>query len=711
MAKKPKTENKKLAANYKKKEKKSSAESDLEALQVTFYEIESWIEKTAPILSRMTKELEVASDHLSKYKKEFASKTVIANDQKDNTPINIPQQSHCQLPWKHNLTNNYDGSMQNHNLIKNNGEFALSKDNSMKWILSFQPGNLLRLDTNITSVEQLIQAVQKIRLIQLGEPVEETFIPPQGASLPLAEEEDMALELLRSSPSSSKDLPQDITSLEYWQYVTGRRPEICLEKYRHCRMNLNRLTKDISPAALNYIGQVYWDCLHPKFSSDWQSFWDRSDNSQRNQVCIDSGLAMFFLHVIRHDKDICENAQEIAGFYFDRARDAFMEFFDEPPDCTTIEALLNLSMFCIICKRYTQARIYVGLCMNMVTELSIYKSANLPADDLIFRKQIIKLLLIFYYIDYTLSVYLGESPFIDDSEFDIDFYELCALNDAFDKGNNVYHYVDFDNGKTLVKEAYFVHSMELIRITKQTTQLIKRGASVKQLLSQEQLLKEWYKRVPIETFDCDGFDYEQLEHAKIKKDKEKDILTPMDAITLRAQASLLLKTQYEAQWIILHKAILSSIRRSKLSEYPSPSLISQEQKSSKICSEASDSIVKYSEVITRCFGWCICQQILMCLYHASTVYCGHALERDDMLKSKAKSMIYRILRILEAGSLIYKGFPDDMSECLCEFLEKHGMHNNLECLCKSTENNNNNMPILDETLDFLTDLYHDRNIY
>ncbi|CEP13181.1 hypothetical protein [Parasitella parasitica] len=558
----------------------------------------------------------------------------------------------------------------------------------MQWLLSFQPGNLLRLDTNITSVEQLIQAVQKIKLLQSDEAASFNSASAASTARALPEDEDMALELLCSSPSNSSTADQPSAAyVEYWQYALGRRPKVCLENYRHCRMNLNSLTKDLSPEALNYMGQVFWDCLHPKFSSDWNSFWDRSGDVRRNQVCIDSGLAMVFLHVMRHDKDICENSQEIAGFYFDRAREEMMEFYDEPPDCSTIEALLNLSMFCIVCKRYSQAKIYVGLCLHMVMECGIHQSCKLPTDDLIARKKYLKLLLILYYNDSTLSVYVGDQAIIRDTEFDIDFYQIISLNDTLlelNKSEEIRHGVDFDNGKTIVKESYFVHTVELVRLTKKTNELIGRGATVKQLLAQEKYLEQWDKRLP-DIFRPQNYNYEQLEQLKLRKGKEKDIATPMDADSLQAQASLLLKIQYDSQWIILHKAILNSFRRSTTAG-SSPSLSGQERRSSTICTNAADSIVKISEVITRCFGWCVCQQIITCLYHASTVYCGNALMKDDLqLRNRAKIMIHRIMRILEACRIIYAGFPDDMTDCLCEFLKNHGMHNGLECSCKSGE--------------------------
>lgn len=695
MAHKSNAKRKSQNSNPKAKEKATTPHDDIESLQITFYEIESWIEKTTPVLTRMTKELEKASGHFDKRRKENQKAVLTEDPQQHQKFIDTKnleqqllqfqqQQQQQQLPWKRNLLSN---NAENTGFPSTSSSTNPTNDNSMQWLLSFQPGNLLRLDTNITSVEQLIQAVQKIRLLQSEEAGPSNSTSTTSITPALPEDEDMALELLCSSPSSSSTDQTPDAYVEYWQYALGRRPKICLENYKHCRMNLNGLTKDISPTALNYIGQVFWDCLHPKFSSDWNSFWDRSGDTKRNQVCIDSGLAMVFLHVMRHDKDICENSQEIAGFYYDRAREELMEFFDESPDCSTIEALLNLSMFCIVCKRYSQAKIYVGLCLHMVMECGIHKASNLPSDDLILRKKYLKLLLILYYNDSTLSVYVGDSASISDTEFDIDFYEIISLNNTlFDlnKSKDIKDRIDFDNGKTIVKESYFVHTVELVRLMKKTNQLIERGATVKQLLAQEKFLEQWYKRLP-DIFRPQNYNYEQLEQLKLKQGKEKDLTTPMDAKALQAQAALLLKIQYDSQWIILHKAILNSIRRSTTTG-SSPSLSGQERRSSTICSTSADSIVKISEVITRCFGWCVCQQIITCLYHASTVYCGNALIKDDLqLKHRAKIMIHRIMRILEACRIIYAGFPDDMTDCLCEFLKNHGMHNSLECSCKSGE--------------------------
>lgn len=359
-----------------KEDRKTTAHDDIESLQITFYEIESWIEKTTPILTRMTKELDRASGHFDHTKRKRALEAAAARagvevvDQQklEQQLIQLQQQ---QLLWKRSLLCNEGNSTTTMTDTSNDS-------GPMQWKLSFQPGNLLRLDTNITSVEQLIDAVQKIRLLQQAEePCEPNKLP---------EEEDISFDMLYNSPASSTSQP-DVSYVEYWFNAIARRPKICLEDYKHCRMNLNGLTKNISPQILNYIGQFYWDCLHPKFSSDWTSFWERTGDPKRNQMCIDSGLALIFLHIIRHDKNACENAQELAGFYYDRARDELMEFFDDPPDFATLEALVNLTMFCITCKRYSQARIYVGLCLHMVLENRIHKLNDIPNGDLLLRKK------------------------------------------------------------------------------------------------------------------------------------------------------------------------------------------------------------------------------------------------------------------------------------------------------------------------------------
>ncbi|KAI8080237.1 uncharacterized protein B0P05DRAFT_469544 [Gilbertella persicaria] len=637
---------KKRNTNDKTEEKPRTIYDDIESLQVTFYEIESWIEKTSPLLNRISKDLDKASTHFVKHKKE--------SPEEQTRQL---EQHLFQLQQKNSSTNN-----------------------TMQWLLSFQPGNMLRLDTNITSVEQLIQAVQQIRLLQAGDPTPQAS-STTSTSITLTDEDDTILELLCSSPSPSYDLPQDASSLEFWHNVIGRRPEIYLENYNHCRMNLNGLTKNISPAGMNYIGQVFWDCLHPKFSSNWHSFWERSGDPKRNQVCTDAGLAMMFLHVMRHDKYICENAQEIAGFYYDRARNELMESFDEPPDHSTMEALLTMSMFCIICKRYSQARIYIGLSLHVAFEWGIHRIANLPTDDLALRKQYLKMFLILCYNDCTLSCHTSEASIINESEVDINLYEIITLNQQLHDPQQV---CDFEYNKMIVKDTYFVYAVELFRFYNKCVKLTERGASIKQLLAEEEHLKQWNQCIS-EAFRIDDHDYERLEQLKLNRERQHDITATMDADALQAHAALLLKIQCETTWIVLHKAVLSSIRRSRSKSPPSYYLSEQEKRSSTVCTNAADAVIEVCEVLTRCFGWCVFQLTPNCLYHASTVYCGNALIKEDVtLRSKAQKMIYRLMRILKISSLIYKGFPDDLTASLCEFLKMQDLHNEIECPCHDT---------------------------
>ena len=667
MAHKSNTKRKTQDNDKYKENRKTTAHDDIESLQITFYEIESWIEKTTPILTRMTKELDKASghfDHSKRKKKEKAIAPMVDQSKLEQQLLQLQQQ---QLLWKKSILCNQEDN--------NNGTSTTmteiggsSSNNPMQWNLSFQPGNLLRLDTNITSVEQLIDAVQKIRLMQTEEP----------STIPETEEEDMKFEIACSSPASSSTSQPDVSYVEYWFNALGRRPKIALENYKHCRMNLNGLTKNISPQVLNYIGSLCWDCLHPKFSTDWATFWERPGDARKNQVCIDSGLANIFLHVIRHDKDACNNAQEIAGFYYDRARDALMEFFDDPPDCATIEALLNMTVFCITCKRYSQAKIYIGLCLHMIIECRIHKLDEIPADDLLLRRKHLKLLLILYFNDFNLSVFIGEPALINDTELNIDFFELIETNKQLLELN----LWNFDNNKTISKETYFVYTVELGRISKQTQILISRNATTRQLLALERPHLQWLQSLP-DWLRPENHDYNMYETKKIQKDSaiQKDYISVVDSATLDAQAALLLKINYEAQTIILHKAVLTSIRQANSS--PSSAQLEEEIRSNTICSNAADAVVAIAEVISRCFGWCVCQQVVTCLYQASTVYCGQALVKNNLeLRNKAKEMIHRIMRVLDAGGANHEGFPDDMTECLCEFLTNHGMHNdNVECSC------------------------------
>ncbi|KAI9492519.1 hypothetical protein BDB00DRAFT_739690, partial [Zychaea mexicana] len=616
------------------KEKKSQ-QDDLESLQITFYEIESWIEKTTPVLSRMTKELDKASRQFEK--RRGATTTTSSND-----PV---------------------------------------EDRSMQWSLSFQPGNSLRLETNITSIEQLVEAVRKIRV--LAKEPRSASSSSSSSSEGDDRDDDDSDELASASSSSSSvsvwvDPLETDPSTEYWHIAIGRRPQTCLENYKHCEMNLSRLTEDVSPSVLNYIGQVFWDCLHPKFTCDWYSFWDRSGDPKRNQVCIDSGLAVVFLHVIRHDNNACNNALDIAYYYYDRARESLMEFFDSP-DCATLETLMNLTLFCMVCKRHSQARIYISLAFRMMLEMGMHQRSKLPTDRIL-RKQYLKLYMVLYYNDVTTSIYSGSPDLIMDSDCDIDFYEILQLNKILHRNGEA-----GCNENMVVKETYFVHVLELARIGKRTRLMVRDYEQQNhhhhhsKLNQNGELPLRWAKKIQAieialaQWFDCLPDYYHRH---------------PMPPERLQAQSGLLLMLQYQTQWILLHKTFLSNSRAVSPFTPPldsptspsSPSTASQPclpqqrtDRSRAICTDAANRIVVLAELISERYGWCVCQQFINCIYQASTIYCRNALIKDEECRHHAKSMIHRIIRVLGSNSHNYQGLPNDLTACLHEFLAGHDM--------------------------------------
>ncbi|KAI9312460.1 hypothetical protein BX666DRAFT_1866291 [Dichotomocladium elegans] len=593
-------------------------QDDLDSLQITFYEIEAWVEKATPVLARMTNALEKASHQFQKRRK------------------SLPTQ-----------------------LLTTLG------DNSMLWTLSFQPGNSLRLETNINSFEQLVEAVRRIRAL-VGEP------SSSSTRVDLAEEEAVPLPLSRSDSYVEMwiDPLETDPSTEYWHVAIRRRPQTCLENYRHCEMDLSRLTEDVLPNVLNYIGQVYWDCLHPKFTCDWYSFWDRSGDPRRNQVCIDSGLAIVFLHVIRHDRNACNNARDIAYYYYDRARESLMEFFDSP-DCATLETLLNLAMFCMICKRHSQARIYISLAFRMMLEMGMHRWPQLPMDRVL-RKKYMKLFMVLYYNDLTTSLYSGDPFIILDEHCDVDFYEVIKLNKIlYELGEGGC------NENMVVKETYFAHLLELARIGKRTRHLMRdyEGYLKRRRDDMNELPVDWAKRIhAIELALARWFD-RLPDQYRLPRERH-----PMPPEMLREQSGPLLMLQYQMQWILLHKAFVTGKTDAHATNAVTPptsphSLYHPQQRSDRsrlICIDAANRIVVLAELISGKYGWCVCQQFIHCIYQASTIFCRVALSKDSVARHHAKYMIYRIIRILRS-SHNFQGLPNDLTACLHEFLADHGM--------------------------------------
>ncbi|ORX50514.1 hypothetical protein DM01DRAFT_1337690 [Hesseltinella vesiculosa] len=716
---------------------------ELEALQITFYEIEAWIEKTSPILNRMTSELCKASE-------QFEKRRSLQPPQPQ--PVATTSNNHLRLPPEPIPTPSYSSPS-----ILNNTQHDLHCP--MKWSMSFQPNNSMRLETNIKSVDELVEAVQQIRLLTNDDPAlpdhpfpshPSSYFSRRRSRHTQADDEEDDDDLLYDdagallSPVSNITMATAWTNMEYWREAIRRRPRICLEKYKHHDMNLSCLTKDVSPNVMHYICHLYWDCLHPKFSSDWMTFWDRCDEPQRNQLCIDSGLAIVFMHGTRHHKDICANAHDIAFFYYDRARENLMDYFDTP-HCATLETLLNLSMFCILCKQHSQSRIYIGLAIRMMLEMGMHRRSSLPADNLILRKKYLKFFMVLYYNDIQSSLYSGEPTQVNDNECDIDFYEVITLNTNLQQSKLTAY-----DDKVLEKEVFFVHLMALSKIGKQTVDLINdyqcqphplphivkddlpyRWAKRIQALEIE--LAQWYNRLPdyyrvsMEPKSPPAKFHQHPSHGEYPH-------TPMCAGDLRMQSGLILMLQYQTQWILLHKTFYNSATSRRcspvstmasafpltptathgpglssppLSSPISPPTFANNHSSSSstasgspcwqptqrqqwhrqcnsrseiVCLDAANRIVVLAETITEQFGWCVCQQFINCIYHASTIFCRHIIDHNNNApaaktptRRHADAMLQRVVRVLSFSTMHYHGLPDDLCASLKDLLQQHGV--------------------------------------
>ncbi|CAO3594274.1 unnamed protein product [Absidia cylindrospora] len=693
---------------------------DLDSLQITFYEIEFWIEKTTPVLTRMTKELDKVSHRFEKQRQHCQQEQpqqeqplgTLSTEQLGHNngfpPPLVNQQQQQQQQKQPQVQPQQQQPQQSAPSI------IQEQADSMKWVLSFQPGNSLRLETNITSVEQLVDAVQKIRLLSgpnTGDEQQQQH-PQQQQQQQHIDSPDAFIASSSTSSSSSSSESSSSSSLsipwtgsdqlrlgpstEYWDAALQRRPRSCLEDYKDCsETNLSKLTENVSPHVLNYACQMYWDCLHPKFSADWSTFWDRSGDPKRNQVCIDSGLAMTFLHLVRHDGDSCRNANDIGYYYYERAREALMDYFDSP-DCATLETLMNLAMFCILCKRHSQARIHIGLAYRMILDMGIHRQQNWPKDDLALRKKYLKLFMVLYYNDISVSMYSGEPTQLNDHDIDVDFYELISVNNSLPTP---------PDEKTIVKETFFAHLLSLAKIGKRTLLLTEdyqrqhKGKQhvgelplswANQVQSLEIALATWLDRLPENcrvdpqptaipsTASSETGTSPKPDHHSSPEHNH----VAMDASSLKKQAALLLMLQYQTQWILLHKTFAnvdpSPLSRTLVAAAAGSSTATPippygADRSREICTDAADRIVVIGELITKEYGWCVCQQFMSCIYQASTIYCRNALCMMEGTRQHAKTMIKRIIRILGSSKINYSGLPDDLTCCLSEFLTNNGM--------------------------------------
>ncbi|KAG2178868.1 hypothetical protein INT43_001714 [Umbelopsis isabellina] len=670
--------NKKPNAKAQAKAKKAQHD-DLEALQITFYEIESWIEKTTPVLNRMTKELEKASVHFDKKKKERHQENGISSGSSTSQP---PSKSASD-----------------------------EQQRRVQWTFSFEPQGSMSLETNITSIDQLVDAVQKIKLLAKPEDLQDQ------------ENQQNALDSQDDQDKDIGDRQGDVDpTLEFWSTALYRRPEPHFFD-KGVNETARQVADQVSPQILQYICQVYWDCLHPKFSADWTTFWHRSDDPKRNQLCVESALAIVFLHVVRHNKTICPNAPDIARVYFERARELLTDCFDTP-DCSTIEALMNLAMFLVLCKKHSQARLYMGLGIRIMLELGINKRNNLPVDRVL-RKRYIKAFLVVYYNDLILAAYMVDQAQIDDKACDIDFYEMITLNEQLMEHGEA----KFDD-KTIAKETFFVHLLELAKIGKKAQALTEERAQnksepnsrwIKKIAVLESSLHLWYQRLPeylrvdpspSSSSSSSNSSVSSNQSYRMRRQQQQPYLSPgltpsppdtaspldltqcMDAQQLKDQSALLLMLQYQTQWILLHKSFLpASLSRSPTTSPAADAMPRNNFKFSSssngnnnnsanryanlphaICTDAANRIVVIADLITQQYGWCVFQQFVNCLYQAATIHCRNTLSRDEGIQRNARAMIKRILKILGNGSIHYQGLPADLTVCLQEFLTLHGMH-------------------------------------
>ncbi|OBZ83992.1 hypothetical protein A0J61_07963 [Choanephora cucurbitarum] len=655
---------------------KKIMQDDMDALQITFYEIESWIEKTTPVLNRMTRELEKASKHFSVNKK----------------PRHTPPS-----PAKNDMS-----------LLLERYQHYFT---AMQWSLSFLPDNSVRLETNITSIEQLVEAVQKIQLI--AEPMlsDNTMASNNNDTHTLNDDhdsmltpsyQDMASETMSEDGSITSTVIID-PSIEYWSIAMFRRPPLLDEDLKDTELNLKGLTEDVTPSVLTYICQTYWDCLHPKFSEDWSTFWDRSGDPELNQICIDSGLAMVFAHIIRHHNGACANAHALSYYYYNRARNLLMEYFDSP-SMATIEALLNLSFLLMLKKQDSHSRTYLELAYRMMHQLNIHSMSLLSKDRLV-RKNSLKVYLVFYYTDVMLSLYSEQQSIVDDKADDIDFYEIISLNKALIEHGEV----NYDD-RTIAKETFFAHMLELIRLSKRIQTLAQdyqrqnlhhhhMGALptrwMRRVQKLEIALATWFDRLP-RMYRIDPKPTEVYLKTHTTKTHDHGM---MDVKSLREQSALLLMLQYQTQWLTLHKTFLSSnistsllktmdisdADRNTLPRSPTGTTPYSTYRSHAICSDAANRIVVLAEIITEKFNWCSCQQFLTCVYQASLVYCKRIMNKDDDYKTN-KAMIQRIMRILAANKVNYEGLPDDLTDCLNDFLSENNKDDAYPA-CSATVNN------------------------
>ncbi|RUS15941.1 hypothetical protein BC938DRAFT_476755, partial [Jimgerdemannia flammicorona] len=406
---------------------KKARQDDLEALQITFYEIEAWIEKTQPVLKRMTGELDKASVHFDQLRPKPAAAApqpqLPPSSVPLSPPVTPPNTTSFRPPPVPHVTAGLSSQpisipMSIHNpqsintrqmCLRNDSLTVGSAHKPVSWVFSFNPTGGLKLETNITSVDQLVDAVDKFSL--LVHPGGFASINPRNTR--------------EESPQSPNSQQPDVdTSVEYWGKALDMNP--CTPHRNSpipspCTATTTSLLSPVTDAGitvprdmLERICQVYWDCLHPKICVDWRTFWNRYPNPTRNLLCVNSGLALAFIHFIRHDSKSCPNAKEVGMQYFERTRTLLADCFDTP-DLATVEALMNLGMFQVLQKYGSQARLYIGFAIRMALRIGMHRRENLPTDPAE-RKHHLRVFMVMYYYDCFVSTYAMQPPLLDDAD-------------------------------------------------------------------------------------------------------------------------------------------------------------------------------------------------------------------------------------------------------------------------------------------------------
>ncbi|CAO3703261.1 unnamed protein product [Rhizopus stolonifer] len=447
-----------------------------------------------------------------------------------------------------------------------------------------------------------------------------------------------------SSPSSTSSASIYYQAAEYWLSALSRNPVVVIEDYKHCRTNLDNILKNMTPEPLCTIMQDSWDCPHPKFGTNWDTFWNRSSDPNLNRLCTDSALSKLFLHCMRHDRDLYPDAQTVAGYYYDRARDELMEYFDTTPNCAIIEAIIDLSISCMVCKRYSKARLYMVLGYRKWLEMGA--NHDQFKNDIKMRKHYLYLRVALQFNDFITSYNSGGTCVVEYG--DVDYREIISLNAILIKNiKSKKERLMFE--REAINEAFSVCTVELAKLGSNITQLISSGESDKAILAKEIRLTRWFEDLPIEVCCSKG------PYSLLKK-----------------KVNTLLRMQYEAQWIKIHKGILG---RSDIDEY-------QHTNSREQCIKSASIILELGEYFDAHFSWCIYHYYLLSVYVASTVFCMFALDKT-IERQTCKTMIMRIMKILESASKQYEGMPDGMAQHLCEFLKSQDLHDDLECACNT----------------------------